>query len=144
MKCKLTEKKNMTAMLIVGLALAACGFVANTLIPEDQHLGARLAGFVSGIGISFAVIGGGVLLWRKIVGKERAADSELAMTDERGQMIAYKAQSVMAIACTFSLIALIFAALVRGDTFYMLLGGVLCAVCAAAKFIAAYVYGKTL
>ena len=55
MKCKLTEKKSMTAMLIVGLILLIGGFGAARLLPEEQHMATRLAGFVSGIGGAFAI-----------------------------------------------------------------------------------------
>ena len=78
------------------------------------------------------------------VGEKRAKDSDLAASDERGQLIAGKAQNVLAFAAIFSLIAIILAAVIRGDTFYMFLTSGLCIVCAAAKFIAAKIYDKQL
>ena len=133
MKCKLNETKRMLILLAVGLVLALAGFGAAKLLGEEQNMLMRIAGLVSGLGSSLAAIGGGVLLWRRIVGKRRARESELSMNDERGQMIAYKAQGMTAIAAVLALVAMLIAAVVRGDRFYMLLGSALCMAVAAVK-----------
>ena len=72
MKCRLTEKKNMTVMLIVGLGMIALGGVAGFLLPEEAHLATRIAGFVSGLGSSLAIMAGVVLL-----GEQRYAGKPL-------------------------------------------------------------------
>ena len=64
--------------------------------------------------------------------------------DERGQLIALKAQNILALCVTFSMCAMVVVATVRGDTLYMLLGGVLLLLSAAGKAAAAYLYGKQL
>ena len=143
MKCVL-ERKNMPLMLIIGLAMTFCGALMAYFVGEDAHTLTRIAGFISGIGGSFAVIAAVVMIWARVVGEKRAKDSELAASDERGQLIADKAQNVMAIAAVFSLIVIVVAALIRGDKFYMFLTSGLCMVCAAAKFIAGSVYDKKL
>lgn len=81
---------------------------------------------------------------RRLIGEARAKDSELAATDERGQLIALKAQNILALCVTFSMCAMVVVATVRGDTLYMLLGGVLLLLSAAGKAAAAYLYGKQL
>ncbi|MCI7736416.1 MAG: hypothetical protein MSL26_04625 [Clostridiales bacterium] len=144
MKCKQTEKKSMTVMLIVGMILLIGGFGAARLLPEEQHLATRLAGFVSGIGGAFAAIGAVVLIRRAVIGEERAKDSELSMKDERGQMIAYRAQCLLAIAAVLSLCVIVFVSLMRGDTFMMLLAAALCLVSAAVKVGALWFYGKRM
>ena len=115
MKCVL-ERKHMPLMLIIGLVLVFSGVMMACLVSEDAHMLSRIAGFISGLGAS----------------------------DERGQLIAGKAQNVLAFAAIFSLIAVALAAVIRGDTFYMFLTSGLCIVCAAAKFIAAKIYDKQL
>ena len=122
MTCKWGEKKNMAVLLAVGLVLLIGGIVFNLVLPEDAHMLSRIAGFFSGMGGSFAAIALVVLLRRRLLGEARAKDSELAATDERGQLIALKAQSVLALCVTFSMCAMLVVATVRGDTLYMLLG----------------------
>ena len=144
MTCKWGEKKNMTVLLAVGLALLLGGFICYRLLPEDAHLPSRIAGFFSGMGGSFTAISLVVLVRRRLIGEARAKDSELAATDERGQLIALKAQNVMALCVTFSLCALVIVATVRGDELYMLLGGALLLLSAAAKAIAMHLYANRL
>ena len=144
MTCKWGEKKNMTVLLAVGLALLLGGFIGNRLLPEDAHLPSRIAGFFSGMGGSFTAISLIVLVRRRLIGEARAKDSELAATDERGQLIALKAQNVLALCVTFSLCALVIVATVRGDELYMLLGGALLLLSAAAKAIAMHLYANRL
>ena len=144
MKCKLNETKKMIILLAVGLVLALAGYGAARLMDEEQHMLMRIAGMVSGLGCSLAAIGGGVLLWRRIVGEKRARESELSISDERGQMIAYKAQSMTAIAAVLALVAILIAAVVRGDRFYMLLGSALCLAVAAAKLGMLWFYGRKM
>jgi len=144
MKCKLTEKKTMTMLLIAGIALMIIGGAAAYLLPEEAHLATRIAGFVSGAGSSLALIAGVLMLRRWRLGEARARDAELAMNDERGIAVAYKAQSVAAIAGVAALIILSVSALVRGDQFYMLMGGFLMCGVALAKLIAWYIYNKTM
>ena len=144
MKCKLTEKKTMTVMLITGLVMIAIGAIAGYLLPDEEHLATRIAGFVSGIGSSLAIMAGVVLLRRARLGEERAKDSELMMHVERGLAVAYKAQSMAAIAAVFALIIVVIAAMLRGDSFYMgLVSMLLCAV-ALIKLIAWYIYNRTM
>ena len=144
MKCRLTEKKNMTVMLIVGLGMIALGGVAGFLLPEEAHLATRIAGFVSGLGSSLAIMAGVVLLRRARLGEARAKDSELAMNDERGLAVAYKAQNVAAIAAVFAMIAMMVAALIRGDEFYMLMGSMLLCAVALVKLAAWHIYNKRM
>ena len=144
MKCKLTEKRNMTVMLVVGLAMIAVGTLCGYVLPDEQHVLVRLAGMMTGMGLSLAVIAAGVLIWRNAVGEARANESEMQMQDERGQAITYRAQSVLAIAAVMSLIAIVVIALVRGDGFYMLLSGALCVMCAAVKLVSMWAMGKRM
>ena len=144
MKCKLTEKRNMTVMLVVGLAMIAVGALCGYVLPDEQHVLVRLAGMMTGMGLSFTVIAAGVLIWRSAVGEARATESEMQMQDERGQAIAYRAQSVLGIAAVMSLIAIVVIALVRGDGFYMLLGGALCVLCAAVKLVSMWAMGRRM
>ena len=144
MKCKLTEKRNMTVMLVVGLAMIAVGALAGYLLPEEQHVPVRMAGFVTGAGLAFTLMAAGVLIWRNLVGEKRANESEMQMQDERGQAIAYRAQSALAIAAVAALIEIIVIALVRGDGFYMLLGGALCVLCAVVKLVSMWALGRRM
>ena len=96
------------------------------------------------MGGSFTAISLVVLVRRRIIGEARAKDSELAATDERGQLIALKAQNILALCVTFSLCAMVIVATVRGDKLYMLLGGALLLFSAAGKAVAGYLYGRRL
>ena len=144
MTCKWGEKKNMTVLLTIGLVLLIGGVVCARLLPEEAHLPSRIAGFLSGMGGAFTAISLVVLARRRLIGEARAKDSELAATDERGQLIALKAQNVLALCVTFSLCALVIVATVRGDTLYMLLGSALLLSSAADKAVAAHLYGRQL
>lgn len=144
MKCRLTEKKNMKAMLIAGVVLMALGAAAAYWLPEAAHTATRVAGFVSGLGFSLAVMGGAVLVRRARLGEQRARDAELAMNDERGLAVAYRAQSIAAIAAVFALIAVDVAALVRGDSFYMALVSMLLCAVALAKLAAWWFYNRRM
>ena len=142
MKCRMNEAGKMRLLLAVGLVLAFGGFAFVPLTLDAPAQAQRIVGMVSGLGCSLAAIGGGVLLWRRAVGEKRARESTLAMNDERGQMIAYKAQSVTAIAAVAALILLMIAAVVRGDRFYMLLGTALCLAVGAVKAGTLWFYGR--
>ena len=144
MRCKLTEKKRMKVMLIVGLILTALGSAAAFFMPDEAHLATRVAGFAAGLGFSLAVMSGAVLIRRRRMGEERARESELAMTDERGLVVAYKAQNVAAVAAVFAMIALMIAALVRGDDFYAMMGSFLLCAVALVKLAAWHFYNKTM
>ena len=144
MKCKLTEKKTMQVRLVVGIVLIIGGAIAAWLLPEEAHLATRFAGMFSGAGAAFAVIGGAMLLRRARLGEARARDSELAMNDERGLAVAYKAQSVAAIAAIFALIAIMITALVRDDYFYMTMSCMLCCAVALIKLVAWHIYNKKM
>ena len=144
MACKWGEKKNMTILLAVSLVLLIGGVTCGLLLPKEAHLSSRIAGFFSGMGGSFTAISLVVLVRRRLIGEARAKDSELAATDERGQLIALKAQNILALCVTFSMCAMVVVATVRGDTLYMLVGGVLLLLSAAGKAAAAYLYGKQL
>ena len=144
MKCRLNEKKNMRIMLVAGLAMIAVGALGGYMLPDEQHVLVRLAGMMTGMGLSFTVIAAVVLIWRSAVGEARATESEMQMQDERGQAIAYRAQSVLAIAAVMSLIAIVVIALVRGDGFYMLLSGALFVLCAAVKLVSMWAMGRRM
>lgn len=144
MRCKLTEKKRMKVMLIVGLILTALGSAAAFFMPDEAHLATRVAGFAAGLGFSLAVMSGAVLIRRRRLGEARARESELAMTDERGLAVAYRAQNVAAVAAVFAMIALMIAALVRGDDFYAMMGSFLLCAVALVKLAAWHFYNKTM
>ena len=143
MKCRLTEKKKLTVMLITGLVMIAIGAIAGYLLPDEEHLATRIAGFVSGIGSSLAIMAGVVLLRRARLGEERAKDSELTMHDERGMAVAYKAQNVAAIAAVLGLIGVSLLALARGDELYALVCSWLLIAVALGKLIAWHIYNRT-
>ena len=144
MKCQLTEKKNLKVMLGVGLVLVVLGGMAAYMLPEEAHLATRVAGFVAGLGSSLAIMGGALLLRRWRLGEARARDSELAMTDERGLAVAYRAQSVAAIAAVFAIIAMMIAALIRGDDFYAMMGSFLLCAVALIKLAAWHIFNKRM
>ena len=140
----LLDKKSLKILLIAGLVLIAVGAIIGYLLPEEAHLATSIAGMASGVGSSFTLIGGVMLLRRWRLGEVRARDAELAMTDERGMAVAYKAQSVAAIAAVFAMIAMMLVALVRGDEFYALMGSVLLIAVALIKLAAWYIYNRTM
>ena len=144
MKCQLTEKKKLKVMLGVGLALVVLGAAAAYLLPDEAHLATRIAGFVNGLGAALAAMGGVMLLRRHRLGEAGARDAELEMNDERGVAVAYKAQSVMAFAAVIALAILTIAAMLRGDTFYMIMGAVMLLVVGFGKLIALYVFNKMM
>ena len=144
MKCKLTDKKSLKVMLGVGLALTVLGGAAAYMLPEEAHLATRVAGFAAGLGSSLAVMGGALLLRRWRLGEARARDSELAMADERGLAVAYRAQSVAAIAAVFAIIAMMIAALIRGDDFYAMMGSFLLCAVALIKLAAWHIFNKRM
>lgn len=144
MKCRLTEKKNMTVMLVIGIVLAVGGAIAAYLKPEEQHMLTRVAGMAAGAGTAFAVMATAVLIRRTVLGEKRATDGELTMTDERGMAVAYKAQNVAAIAAVIGIIAMMVVALVRGDELYAMLGTVVCIAVALIKIIAWVIYNKLM
>ena len=144
MKCKMAEKKNMKVMLVIGLAMMIIGAVLGYLLPEEAHWQTKAAGVLSGGGFAFTVMAAAVLIRRKRLGEARANDSELTMNDERGIMVAYKAQNVAAIAAILGIIVIMLVALFRGDGLYMSMGVALCFAVAFAKLIAWYVYNRTM
>ena len=144
MKCQLTEKKNLKVMLGVGLVLVVLGAAAAYMLPEEAHLATRVAGFVAGLGSSLAIMGGALLLRRWRLGEARARDSELAMTDERGLAVAYRAQSVAAIAAVLAMIDMMIAALIRGDDFYAMMGSFLLCAVALIKLAAWHIFNKRM
>lgn len=145
MKNWMKEKKQTQVLLFVGVALLLGGVIAALVIGEEgSSLTMRLLGFASGLGASLVAIGAFVLIRRKVLGEARAADSEREMCDERGQMIALKAQNVLAFVAMLGVVALLVTALIRGDVFYMFFGMCICFAMTIAKFVAAYVYQKRL
>ena len=142
--CKLYNAKQLKGLLVVGLVLAALGAAAGYLLPEEEHLATSIAGMLSGVGSSLMLIGGIFLLRRWKLGEARAKDAELAMTDERGMAVAYKAQSVAAVAAVLALVGISLVALVRGDELYALVcSGLLIAV-ALIKLAAWYIYNRIM
>lgn len=144
MKCQLTEKKNLKVMLGVGLALVVLGAAAAYLLPDEAHLATRIAGFVNGLGAALAVTGGVLLLRHRRLGEAGARDAALQMNDERGLAVAYRAQSVAAIAAVFAMIAMMIAALIRGDDFYAMMGSFLLCAVALTKLVAWHVFDKRM
>ena len=145
MKCIMNQKKNLTIMLVAGLAMAAAGVIGAKLAGEDASaLTMRLLGFLSGLGGSLAAIAGAWLIWKKVVGERRAQDKELELGDERGQAINTQAQALIGFAATFVVIAVDVVALVRGDYLYMGLCTAGCFVIAATGIVARVVLGRKL
>lgn len=145
MKCRMNETKSMTAMLAVGLVMLLGGVLAARFISEGGGgLAMRIAGFFSGLGGSLTAIAAFVLIRRRVIGEARAADSEREMCDERGQMIALKAQNVFAFVAALGIIALMVTALIRDDYFYMIFGACICFAMSIAKAVALHVYGRRL
>ena len=143
-KGKLSDPKQLKGLLIVGLVLVAAGALAGYLLPDDAHLATSIAGMASGVGSSFAVIGGVLLLRRRRLGEMRAKDFELVMTDERGMAVAYKAQSAAAIAAVLAMIAMMLTALARGDEFYAFMGSMLLCAVALIKLAAWHIYNRKM
>lgn len=142
--CRINDSKALKGLLIAGVALMVIGVAAGYLLPDEAHLATSLAGMASGVGSSFALIGGVLLLRRWRLGEVRAKDAELVMTDERGMAVAYKAQNVAAIAAVLAMIAMMLVALVRGDEFYAFMGSLLLCAVALAKLAAWYIYNKKM
>ena len=141
---KLNNSKYLKGLLIVGIVMLAAGALAGYVLPQEAHLATSIAGMASGMGSSFALIGGVLLLRRWRLGEVRARDFELVMTDERGMAVAYKAQSAAAIAAVLAMIALMLTALVRGDEFYALLGAFLLCAVALVKLASWHVYNRKM
>lgn len=144
MRCRLNNKKTLMILAVTGLVLMAAGAIAGYLLPDEAHLASRGAGFVSGLGSSLAIIGFVLLLRRVRLGEAGAKDADLAMTDERGLAVAYKAQSVAAVAAVVALCVVTISALVRGEEFYMFMGSMLLCAVALAKLAAWHFYNKTM
>lgn len=143
-KSRISNPKYLKGLLIAGLVLMAAGEIAGYLMPDEAHLATSLAGMASGVGSSFALIGGVLLLRRWRLGEARARDAELVMTDERGMAVAYKAQSAAAIAAVLAMIAMMLTALVRGDEFYAFMGSMLLCAVALIKLAAWHIYNKRM
>ena len=141
---KLNSPKYLKGLLIVGLVLLAAGALAGYLLPDDAHLATSIAGMANGIGSSFALIGGVLLLRRWRLGEKRARDYELTMTDERGMAVAYKAQSAAAIAAVLAMVAMMRTALARGDESYALMGSMLLCTGALVKLAAGHIYNRKM
>ena len=145
MKCFINKTKNLNIMLFIGLALALGGGVAARLMGEGaSSLAMRLAGFVTGLGVSLVTVSAAWLIWKKIVGARRAQDKELEMGDERGQIINTRAQAMVGFTATLAVIAIDVVALVRGDDLYMLLCTLGCFAIALTGIIARAVLGRKL
>ena len=143
-KSRMNDRKSLMGLMITGLVLAVLGAAAGYALPEEEHLATSLAGMASGVGSSFVLIGGVLLLRRWRLGDARARDAELAMTDERGMAVAYKAQNVGAIAAVLAMIAMMLTALIRGDHFYAVMGSALRCAVALVKLAAWYIYNKKM
>ena len=143
-KMKINNPKYQKGLLIAGLVMMAVGAAAGYLLPDEAHLATSIAGMARGMGSSFALIGGVLLLRRWRLGEMRARDFELAMTDERGMAVAYKAQSVAAIAAILAMVAMMLTALARGDEFYALMGSFLLCAVALIKLAAWHIYNRRM
>lgn len=144
MKCRAMQKKWLTAMLAAGMVLLAGGLIWAYGVGAADGLPMRMAGFLSGLGGALAAIGGGCLLLNRIRGERRTRENALHMEDERGLMVAYKAQNAAAIAAVLAIVAMTVTALVRGDHVYMMMGSAVCCLVALVKIIAWYAYDKTM
>ena len=138
MKCRATRNIWLKTMLIAGAVILAAGIFLMLRVPEEG-VGARMAGMLCGLGGSFALMGGGFLLYNRITGEQRTKERALRMEDERGLMVAYKAQNVAAVSAVMAIIVMLIAALIRGDSLYMTMGTVSCILVAVIK-IAAYAF----
>ena len=143
-KSKMYNLKHLRGMLITGLVMMAAGALAGYLLPEEAHLATRMAGFASGLGSAFMLMGGVLLLRRWRLGEARVKDAELAMNDERGLAVAYKAQNIAAIAAVYAIIAMMLAALIRGDHFYAQMGSILLCAVALIKLAAWHIYNRRM
>lgn len=141
---KLNNPKYLKGLLIVGLVLLAVGSLVGYLLPEEAHLATSIAGMASGIGSSFTLIGGIFFLRRWRLGEMRARDYELTMTDERGMAVAYKAQSIAAIAAVVAMVTMMLTAFVRGDEFYAVMGSMLLCIVALVKLAAWHIYNRKM
>ena len=131
-------------LLAVGLTMAVCGGVAGALLEETQHAFTRIAGMVCGMGTAFALAGGGAWLWRRRVGAQYAAERALEMSDERGQLMTYKAKNVTLCALMVTVLVLMGMAVVCGDWVYATVCLAGCAVSAAGKMLALCVYRRQM
>lgn len=138
------QKKWLTAMLAAGMVLLAGGLIWAYGVGAADGLPMRMAGFLSGLGGALAAIGGGCLLLNRIRGERRTRENALHMEDERGLMVAYKAQNAAAIAAVLAIVAMTVTALVRGDHVYMMMGSAACCLVALVKIIAWYAYDKMM
>lgn len=139
MECRATKNTWLKGMLIVGIVLLFAG-----VIGASEGLPSRMAGFLSGLGSSLTAIGGGFLLLNRIRGEQKTRESRLHMEDERGMLVAYKAQSAAAVCAVLAIVAMLVAALVRGDEFYMAMGTAACILVALVKLIAWRIYDKRI
>lgn len=145
MKCVLTKKENLRALLAAGLALAALGIAAGLLLGEAASgLAMRLAGFATGMGAALATVGGGWLLYKRLAGEKRAQEQEMALCDERGRQINAQAQLIAGFAAVATVLAFILLALARGDTAYLALGAAGCAAITAAGIAARVILSKKM
>lgn len=144
MKCKAMQNVWLKGMLAAGAVLLAAGLIWAYGVGAADGLPMRMAGFLSGLGGALAAIGGSCLLLNWIRGERRTRESTLHMEDERGLTVAYKAQNAAAIAAVLALVAMLVAALVRGDSFYMAMGSAGCILVALVKIIAWYAYDKMM
>ena len=143
-KCTMSDPKTLKGLLGAGIILMVFGALAGYLLPAEAHLATGIAGMASGMGASFALIGGVLLLRRWRLGEKRAMDFELTMTDERGMAVAYKAQSAAAIAAVLALVAMMLTALARGDEFYAVMGSMLLCTVALVKLAAWHIYNRKM
>ena len=144
MKCRAMQNSWLKAMLAAGIVLLAGGLIWAYGVGAADGLPMRMAGFLCGLGGALAAIGGGYLLLNRFSGEQRTRQRALHMEDERGLMVAYKAQSVAAVAAVLAIVAMLIAALVRGDGFYMAMGSAACILVALVKIIAWYVYDRMM
>ena len=144
MKCRAMQNSWLKAMLAAGIVLLAGGLIWAYGVGAADGLPMRMAGFLCGLGGALAAIGGGCLLLNRIRGERRTRENALHMEDERGLMVAYKAQNATAIAAVLAIVAMTVTALVRGDSLYMMMGSAACCLVALVKIIAWYAYDKTM
>ena len=145
MKCMLNKTKNLMITLFIGLAMMFVGIGAAYVAGEEASaLTMRLLGFITGLGGSIASVAGVWLIYKRVVGAQKARDKELEMGDERGQMINTQAQAVIGFAATLIVIAIDVVALARGDGLYMALCTAGCFAIALTGMIARAVLGKKL
>lgn len=145
MKCRIMNKRwMMTLMLLFGVVFLLIGTFGAAMTKEEQHMQMRMLGFSTGLGFALTSMAIFFMIRRHVLGKDRLRDEELSMTDERGQIIAYKTMIVTTFILLATALVVIIAATIRGDYFYMEVGAAGCFAVAIGTVIARRYYSSKL